>query len=298
MTGDQQRFAQISIPQFLLRGGTCLITQLRHRRRAQGDGGLNQLAQVLAQENLLALALDRVHGWLGASLDETGGPILEVLLHAGQAAQRQGQIVLHGRPLAVVQVLIVGQDQGALLAIHHLLGAPAFGLLQTRLRGGLPASILVGNACQIRMLIQFDRPHIRQFQSVNQSEVVRGVIPFVENERRFSCGPGGTRPFFEPTLKLLQHHRKLLGIVAVAGINVVKKRQVFLGRAEQRIADLSEVAPALLVLAPSGHLALQVESVNEGVKVGAVITDLGQRDLLPLQDLRDELLPNGLGGLG
>src|SRR5207249_10951300 len=77
---------------------------------------------------------------------------------------------------------------------------------------------------------------------------------------------------FEPTLKLLQHLRKLFCIVAVAFINVVKQWQVFIGRAEQRIADLPKIGPPLLVLAPFGQLALKIESVDEGVEVGAVIT--------------------------
>src|SRR5438034_1461387 len=57
--------------------------------------------------------------------------------------------------------------------------------------------------------------------------------------------------------KLLQHLRKLFCIVAVALINVVKQWQVFIGRAEQRIADLPKIGPPLLVLAPFGQLALK-----------------------------------------
>ena len=67
------------------------------------------------------------------------------------------------------------------------------------------------------------------------------------------------------------------------------------GGAEQRITDLPQIAPALLVLAAFGHLALEIEGVNEGVKIGAVITNLRQLDLLSLQDCRDELLPDRLG---
>src|SRR5438034_8204152 len=44
-------------------------------------------------------------------------------------------------------------------------------------------------------------------------------------------------------------------------------------RSEQRIADLPKIGPPLLVLAPFGQLALKIESVDEGVEVGAVITD-------------------------
>src|SRR5256884_631391 len=101
------------------------------------------------------------------------------------------------------------------------------------------------------MFIQFDRAHIGQFQSVQQGEVVGGVISFVEDERRFSRRPRGTSPLFEPTLKLLQHLRKLFCIVAVAFINVVKQWQGFIGRAEQRIADL----PKILVPSQPGSVA-------------------------------------------
>src|SRR2546429_8673432 len=114
------------------------------------------------------------------------------------------------------------------------------------------------------MFIQFDRAHIGQFQSVQQGEVVGGVISFVEDERRFSRRPRGTSPLFEPTLKLLQHLRKLFCIVAVALINVVKQWQGFIGRAEQRIADLPKIGPPLLVLAPFGQLALRSEERRVG----------------------------------
>src|SRR2546429_426563 len=105
---------------------------------------LNQLAQMLPVKNLLALALDRFPRRCGASLKEAGGSVLEVSLHAGQLAQRLGQIVLHGGPLAIKQVLVVSHDQGALFSIHHLLGTPALRPFPTGLRGGLPAGILVG----------------------------------------------------------------------------------------------------------------------------------------------------------
>ena len=105
---------------------------------------------MLSLENLLALALDRLDRRRGAALDQTGRPVLEVLLHGGQLAQRVGQVVLHGRPLTVKEVLVVGQHQGALLAIDHLLGAPALGPFQTRFGGGLPAGVLVGDLGQVR----------------------------------------------------------------------------------------------------------------------------------------------------
>src|SRR5207302_9551536 len=123
-------------------------------------------------------------------------------------------------------------------------------------------------------LVQLDRARLGQFESVRQGELVGGVISFVEDERRFSRRPRGTSQLFEPTLKLLQHLRRLFCIVAVAFINVVKQWQVCIGRAEQRIADLPKIGPPLLVLAPFGQLALKIESVDEGVEVGAVITDL------------------------
>jgi hypothetical protein len=82
--------------------------------------------------------------------------------------------------MVVLQVLVVGHDQGALLSIHPFPNAPAFGPLQARLSGGLPAGLLVGNFCQVGMFIQFDRAHIGQFQSVHQGKVVFGVIPLSE----------------------------------------------------------------------------------------------------------------------
>jgi len=88
---------------------------------------------MLPVEDLLALALDRLDCRWGAALDQTGRPVLEVLLHGGQLAQRVSQVVLYGRPLTLKEVLVVGQDQGALPTIDYLLGAPALGSLQAGL---------------------------------------------------------------------------------------------------------------------------------------------------------------------
>jgi hypothetical protein len=71
---------------------------------------------------------------------------------------------------------------------------------------------------------------------------------------------------------------------------------VSVGHAKERVTDLPQVAPALFVFAALGDLAPQVKGVDEGVKVGPVIADLRQGDLLPLQNGVQELLPNGLGG--
>ena len=68
------------------------------------------------------------------------------------------------------------------------------------------------------------------------------------------------------------------------------------GRAKEGVTDLPQIAPALLVFAALGHLTAEVKGVDEGVKVGPVIADLGQGDLLALQHRVQELLPNGLGG--
>jgi len=76
-------------------------------------------------------------------------------------------------------------------------------------------------------------------------EVLGGVVALVENERRFGRAPSGPRPRFEPALKPLQHLRKSFGVMAVALINIVKERQVPVGRAEERITDLAQVAAAL-----------------------------------------------------
>src|ERR1017187_8544459 len=108
---------------------------------------------MLPVEDLLALALHRLHRRRGASLNQAGGPVLEMALYGGQLAQRLRQIVLHGRPLTVKKVLVVGQNEGALPAIDDLLGTPALGPFQTRFARPLPAGVLVGDFSQIAMLI-------------------------------------------------------------------------------------------------------------------------------------------------
>jgi hypothetical protein len=73
-------------------------------------------------EDLFALTLDRLDRRWGAALNPAGRPILEVALHGGQLTQRLGQIVLDGCPLVVKVVLVVGEDQGALLTIDPCYG--------------------------------------------------------------------------------------------------------------------------------------------------------------------------------
>ena len=66
----------------------------------------------------------------------------------------------------------------------------------------------------------------------------------------------------------------------MAFIHIVKQRHVPVGAAEQGVADLAKVAPALFVLAALGQLATEVKRIDEGVEVGAVVADRRKVDLL------------------
>jgi len=126
-------------------------------------------------KNLLALVFDRFHPGGTPPLrrpaarfpDSAGGP---------PTGPRPGQIVLHGGPLAGKTSFRCKSSPACAPGHRPLVGAPAFGACQSRIAGGLPAGVLIGNAHQVGVFIELDRTHIGQLEPVNQGEVVLGVV--------------------------------------------------------------------------------------------------------------------------
>ena len=94
-------------------------------------------------------------------------------------------------------------------------------------------------------------------------------------------------------MKSVEDQRKLSGVVAVPFIDVVEQRQLAIGGTEQGVTHLPEVVAALFVLASGGQATASVKRVEEGVEVRAVVADRGQVDPLAIDDVLDQVLPDG-----
>ena len=132
-----------------------------------------------------------------------------------------------------------------------------------------------------------------QRQGVDSRDVGRGVVAFVEHNGhiRDSAEACRSRHLLQEPAETLDHHGKLLRIVGVALIEIVVDRHMAVTRAEQRVADLAQVAPALLVLAAAGEVAMRVERIDETVEVRAVVAETRQVNLFPFKHALDDLLP-------
>src|SRR5260370_41582760 len=99
-------------------------------------------------------------------------------------------------------------------------------------------------------------------------------------------------------MKSIQDQRKLPGVIAVPFIDVVKQRQLAIGGTEQGVTHLPEVVASLFVFASSGQATAGVKRIEEGVEVRTVVTDRGQVDPLAIDDVLDQVLPDGGRRLG
>ncbi len=99
-------------------------------------------------------------------------------------------------------------------------------------------------------------------------------------------------------MKPLEHLRKLPGVVAVALVDLVEQRQLAVGGTEQGVTDLPEVVASLFVLAPGRQKTAGVKGIQEGVEIGAVVADRKEVDLLAIDDVLDQIVPDCGCGLG
>ena len=102
----------------------------------------------------------------------------------------------------------------------------------------------------------------------------------------------------EELMESVQDQRELPGVVAVPFIDVVEQGQLAIGGTEQGVTHRPEVVASLLVLAAGGQATAGVKRIEERVEVGPVVADRGQVDPLAINDVLDQILPDGGRRLG
>ena len=167
------------------------------------------------------------------------------------------------------------------------------GLAHTTNRGsvcGTPAN----SGCSLSLT----EPTNLRLQGVQQAEVLGGVVSLVEDQSRFGDDRRSTGQLAEELMESFQDQRELPGVVAVPFIDVVEQRQLAIGGTEQGVTHLPEVVASLFVLAAGGQATAGVKRIEEGVEVGPIVADRGQVDPLALDDVLDQVLPDGGRRLG
>ena len=135
---------------------------------------------------VLALLLDGGKGRPFASRDEPGGAISQPPLQFGQPLAGLGNVVLHGQPLSVCQLRVVGHDHDPLGACNGLGHPEGLDPLQAGTRTCEESAVGVRYCRQFGMFLVFDRTDELEFQFVQQAEIGGRVVPLVEDQRR--CG--------------------------------------------------------------------------------------------------------------
>src|SRR5882724_10727986 len=101
--------------------------------------------------------------------------------------------------------------------------------------------------------------------------MVLRILAFVEDPRplgHVSCGAKSVR---QNLLKVLAHHGKLLGVMAIALIDLIIQGPLGLSLTKQRIAHWASIDATWFVFAALGNVASAIKRLNKGIKVGAIV---------------------------
>ena len=78
-----------------------------------------------------------------------------------------------------------------------------------------------------------------QLEGVNEAKIVLGIIAFVEDQRKLGRLSRGATSVGQKLLKVLDHHGKLLAVMAIAIVDLIIQGHLGVGLTKQRIAYLA-----------------------------------------------------------
>ena len=124
-------------------------------------------------------------------------------------------------------------------------------------------------------------------------KILLGIIAFIEDQGQLRALRRVTKGVAEKIMKVRDHHRKLLGIMAVAVVDFLIQGPLAVGMAKQGRAHLAQIRATLFVFAAFRDIASPMKRSNKGIKVGAVIAHRIQTHGFTCHDIRDNVFPDG-----
>src|SRR6266852_6372437 len=161
---------------------------------------------------------------------------------------------------------MIRYHQRSLLAVYFLCDTEALRLFSSEGLTRNPSRILIGDVSQVFDFTQLDRSHIVQLEAINEMKILLGIIAFIEDQGQLRALRRVTKGVAEKIMKVLDHHRKLLGIMAVAVVDFIIQGHLAVGMAKQGIAHLAQIRATLFVFAAFRDIASPIKRINKGIK--------------------------------
>ena len=229
-------------------------------------------------------------GRLGAA-HAAAAPALEAVLELPQALPALGDFAQQRLRLGGEQVLVVGDEHGALRAEYGANGAPG---AHARESVAVERAQLAGGRLeQVGMLGGHQRANEAIGALGDRLEVVLGVVALVEHQRDVFGGAADVAVARGECVGQAGEGGRVGG---VTGIGAVQQWQVGVGGDEQRETDDAQVA-AFLAVAALGEGGTGVEGIDEGEEVGGVEQHAPRVDIELAHQAGDEVALDRLDGL-
>jgi len=104
-----------------------------------------------------------------------------------------------------------------------------------------------------------------QLEGGNEAKIVLGILAFIKDQCQLWNLRRGVTSVHQTCLKVLDHHWKLLGVMAMALIDLIIQGHLRVGLTKQCRAHLAYIRATLGVFAAFGDVAAAIQrSNNEG----------------------------------
>jgi len=132
-----------------------------------------------------------------------------------------------------------------------------------------------------------------QLEGINKTKIILRIMACIEEQGQLRALRRIAKTVAETIVQARQHHRTLLGLMAVTVVDLLRQGHLALSMAKQGRAHLAYIRASLCVFTACGDVASGMKRLHKGRKVGAVIAHGIQGNGFTCDDIRHDVLPDG-----
>lgn len=132
-----------------------------------------------------------------------------------------------------------------------------------------------------------------QLEGINKTKIILRIIACIEEQGQLRALRRIAKTVAEKIVQARNHHRTLLGIMAVTVVDLLIQGHLALSMAKHGRAHLAYIRASLGVFTAFGDVASGIKRLHKGLKVGAVIAHGIQGNGFTCDDIRHDVLPDG-----
>jgi hypothetical protein len=246
-------------------------------------------------EHRFALLGDRGDCGACSSLEESLGSVLQCLRQLMQCSDRLRKVIVQRKILRLKEIGMIGDHHGSCLAGDILGDTATLCLFYSESVTRSPGAILIGDFRQCFDFTHLDRPDIVQLEGVNEAKMVLGILPFIKEQCQLWNLSRGAKSVRQQCLKVLDHHWQLLGVMAIALIDLIIQGHLRVGLTKQRRAHWAYIRATLCVFAAFGDVAAAMKRIKKGIQVGPVRAHRSQVNGFTRHHVGEKVFPDGAG---